>query len=72
MDEDNNPNKTLNLANYILRGYGVESLYPEFKDFQYVNMGETYKTTLCHTGERFIISSWGDYVEIHERKPHRE
>lgn len=58
--------QTLNLANAFMSGYGVESLYPEYVDFYYVNMGETYANTLCFTGKNYIVSSWGDYVEKHD------
>jgi hypothetical protein len=34
---------------------------------EYVNMGDTYKTTFYYNHEsgRFYIGSWGDYVESH-------
>jgi hypothetical protein len=57
---------SLELFNNFVDGYGVEILYPEYPDFQYVNMGDTYKQTLCYTGKSFIVSSWGDYVEKHK------
>jgi hypothetical protein len=56
-------------ANRILKGYGCNCLYPEFSNFWYVNMGETYETTICFTGRSFIIGSWGDWVENHRPVP---
>jgi phenylalanyl-tRNA synthetase beta subunit len=36
---------------------------------EYVNMGDPYSHTLCLLpDERFLISSWGDIVEQHERE----
>ena len=57
-------------ANEFLDGHGVEPLDLEAANNcsgdpgAYVNMGDTYKTTLLLTPEgRFIVGSWGDYVE---------
>lgn len=61
------PRAALNLANTAMDGYGVESLYPEFPKFAYVNMGDTYRMTLCYTGRSFYCGSWGDWVERHSR-----
>ena len=54
---------TLRVADEFMHGSGVESLYPDYPDFHYVNLGETYKTTLCYDGKKFFIGSWGDWVE---------
>lgn len=58
----------LEYADYILEGFGIESLYPDYKDFQYINMGDTYDLTICFTGKSFIIDSWGNWVENHPIK----
>lgn len=63
-------------ANTLLGGHGVEYLPAEDDDFrsakgvEYVNMGDTYTTTLLYdrTSRRYIIGSWGDLVE---RNPKR-
>lgn len=47
---------------------GVEDLWPDHPNFQYVNTGETYKNTLCHDGRRYLICSWGDWVEGNDYK----
>ena len=64
MDEGK-PKTALNLAEKAMCGFGVENLYPDYPDFHYVNMGETYSTTLCYSGKAFHIGSWGDYVDTH-------
>jgi len=60
----------LRLANDAMKGYGVESLYPEYPSFYYVNMGDTYDTTLYYNGNSIMIGSWGDYVERHRGVAH--
>ena len=57
----------LERANAAMNGHGVEGLYPNFPNFYYVNMGDTYSTTLCFTGKSFYIGTWGDWVEKHGR-----
>ena len=70
--------KCMELANDLLRGYGVEPLRASdhFDNYWgdivalYVNMGDTYtQTILCdvETGN-FYGCSWGDWVEAQERK----
>ncbi len=55
--------RTLELADEAMKGFGVESLYPDFPKVYYVNMGDTYSKTLYFTGNSFQIGSWGDWVE---------
>ena len=62
--------------NAALGGYGVEAIIGRYvdrshQDIQatYVNMGDTYTPTILHdsvTGN-FVVTSWGDWVESHER-----
>ena len=63
------------VANIVLEGHGVVRLTdrPEY-DFDYVNMGDTYVTTLVydHLATRFRVASWGDMVETAERRAERE
>jgi hypothetical protein len=67
-----NPPKCLEKLNTILEAYGVEVTqeseiisYRDFYGIEYVNMGESYTTTVIYDyrKERFYITSWGDYVE---------
>jgi hypothetical protein len=60
-----NVDNALKLANQVMDGYGIESLWPEYPRFKYVNMGDTYRITLYYTGQSFMIGSWGNYVETH-------
>ena len=62
-------------ANSILDGHGVEFLDVETRragelHAEYVNMGDTYVSTLIydHHADRFRITSWGDLLEIWERR----
>lgn len=69
----------LEYANKYLKGYGVEAVEcPECQVDRYyygivllyVNMGDTYSTTLLYDTEkeRFLIGDWGDWFERHEGK----
>lgn len=58
----------------ILEGYGVEPIWSEDDELiptaEYVNMGDTYVTTLLLnrvTGS-IQITSWGDWVEKNKRR----
>jgi len=62
-----NVKKALLHADKAMNGYGVESLYPDFPNFYYVNMGDTYRGTLYYTGKSFQIGDWGGYVERNSR-----
>jgi hypothetical protein len=62
--------------NTILKGFGVESMRdkqhrPYYQDIGllYVNMGDTYATTICFDTRkrRFFVCSMGDFIE-HEPK----
>ncbi len=69
----------LEVANKILKGHGIEAIRSGqylvdhyFRDIValYVNMGDTYETTLLYETDkdRFLVTSWGDWVERNERK----
>lgn len=51
----------------ILRGFGVEWIEPgnnaRSPGIDYVNMGDTYETTVLLIKGRFRIGCWGDIVE---------
>lgn len=59
----------------LLRNCGVEWVTWECDEhdsfqpdgFHYSNTGDTYAATLVLVGTRFVVSSWGDMVEQHER-----
>ncbi len=61
----------------LLGGHGVEPLRDNGWDYYYcdigllyVNMGETYTPTVCYDTrlKKWIITSWGDFVEKHPRR----
>ena len=65
--------RVLECINKIVEGHGVEvigdcnSCRDEDIHAEYVNMGDTYNTTILynrHTGT-FNLTSWGDFVERH-------
>lgn len=49
--------------------FGVESLYPDFPNFYYVNTGDSYNTTLYYNGKSLRVGDWGSYVESKSRNP---
>jgi hypothetical protein len=55
----------LKAADQILDGNGVEAIPGVGGGLSYVNMGDTYDTTLIydHGKGRFLVTSWGDIVE---------
>lgn len=46
----------------LIGGFGIEALGDKY---EYVNMGDTYATTLIYSSDqdRLFIGSWGDFVE---------
>lgn len=61
--------RILQAADGMMDGHGVERI-PGRPGLMYVNMGDTYDTTLIYDykTDRFVVSSWGDIVE---RQPRR-
>jgi hypothetical protein len=61
--------RILQMADSMMNGHGVERI-PGRPGLMYVNMGDTYDTTLVYDYKtnRFVVSSWGDIVE---RQPRR-
>ena len=64
--------RTLELVNKLLNAYGIEAIRDgDWEEYYldigvlYVNMGDTYDTTILFDTrtERYLLSSWGDYVE---------
>jgi hypothetical protein len=73
--------QTLCFASEALGAFGVEPINGagHYSDSwldgsrpiaEYVNMGDTYDTALLfdYTAGRFVVTSWGDWVEARERK----
>lgn len=66
----------LEIANKLMNEFGVEYIAHREDShrgafgLEYVNTGDTYKTTLIYNLEsgRFLISSWGDIVERNQKK----
>ena len=60
--------------NELLEGSGAEALpynfAPPNPDAVYINMGDTYTTTLLYDYQRgkWIITSWGEWIERQERR----
>jgi len=59
--------ETLARVDAVLRGCGVERIEPgnnmRSPAIDYVNMGDTYDTTLLLIRGRFRVGCWGDIVE---------
>ena len=72
----NRPHKLLKEVDRFLGAHGVEYLSPkeynqyDDKGVYYVNMGDTYISTLCYDAktDRIFISCWGDIVEKNPRR----
>ena len=47
--------------NEILDGHGVEG--DAELEYSYVNLGDTYKVTVLHYDDSFIVGSWGSLAE---------
>lgn len=72
----------LEAINKLLKGYGTEAIRGEWQNGYWcnivachVNMGDTYATTVLHVRgdwsggkSRFIVSSFGDWVEKNQKK----
>jgi hypothetical protein len=58
--------------NHVLDGYGIEAIWGESVTpvAVYVNMGETYTTTLLYDciKQVWVLTSWGDWVERYDKK----
>lgn len=72
----NRPHTMLSEVNNLIGAHGVEYIEPaepsQYEDtgVYYINMGDTYITTLCYDSEknRIIVSSWGDIVEKNPKR----
>jgi hypothetical protein len=70
----------LEAANELLGGHGIESIQGSqvgryYYDINalYVNMGDTYDFTILYDTlkEKFLVVTWGDWVESWERRGRR-
>jgi hypothetical protein len=68
--ESPDPDDALRLCSYWIDGHGVEAVtLADGEELQYVNKGDTYDATLCHTEARgYFVSSWGDVYEESDRE----
>lgn len=68
---DQGVSKVLRMADRVLGGFGVEELSPEYGTViaLYVNMGDTYASTVLYDTEsgEFMVTTWGDFFEEWER-----
>lgn len=60
-------------VNVALDGHGAEAIFGDCvyrPDLVYINLGDTYATTLLYdyTRTRWSIGSWGDWIEAQERR----
>jgi hypothetical protein len=49
--------------NKIMNAYGVESLYNDGIDLDYVNTGDTYNITIFYYKDKLRIGDWGSIAE---------
>ncbi len=72
-----NPEERLQEINDMVGGYGVESIegngnsrYWMDTVALYINMGDTYNTTLLYNTDldKYTITTWGDWVERNQRR----
>lgn len=66
-DERTTLHDAMQRINDIVNGYGVDYI-PQGRNkrspaIDFVNMGDTYNTTVMFVNGRFRIGSWGDIVE---------
>lgn len=70
--------KVLELADQLLNANGIEAIRGSshnnsyYQDIVglYVNMGDTYEATLLYNAVvgRFVVTSWGDWVQSYTKK----
>lgn len=60
----------LEAINELIGGYGVEAVFddidPDSPAMSYVNMGDTYRTTILYDDSGYHISTMGDWIESRE------
>lgn len=61
------PNITMEEINAVIEGYGVEFIEKghnaKSPAITYVNLGDTYKTTVMWVNGKFRVGDWGSIVE---------
>lgn len=72
-----NPEQRLQKINDMVGGYGVESIEGDGDSRYwmgtvalYINMGDTYNTTLLYNTDldKYTITTWGDWVERNQKR----
>lgn len=63
----NTPNRCLNKIDIIMNGHGVERIEKgknsKSPSIRYVNMGDTYDTTIMYVNGCYRVGDWGSIVE---------
>lgn len=57
----------------LIEGFGTEAIFDSgasWPDMEYVNMGDTYNTTILFdfVEDRYMVTTWGDWIEHAEAK----
>jgi len=55
--------KGLGAAEALLPAYGIEYVSCGGRELAYINLGETYATTVCAEGADYWLGSWGAWYE---------
>lgn len=70
-NEPSRPEIKMRMADEIIGGFGVEGVGEVDMHYgpplEYVNLADAYDVTLCRFRGRYMVCSWGDIVERHER-----
>lgn len=61
--------RQLHAIDIEIDGHGVEPVVDDTVVMEYINLGDTYDTTVIYdyTRSRWLVMSWGDWVEREER-----
>lgn len=74
MQESRTSDDALQALDKIMGTYGVETTvqhpygYPVGRSFRYLNTGESYAATIIRYDGRWILGTWGDFLEALERR----
>lgn len=77
-EEERDADIALDVVNKLFHGHGIESISGDYHVDRYyysivalyVNFGDPYVPTLIYEtdNDRFVLTTWGDWVERNERK----
>ena len=61
-------------ANEILGGFGIEHVFCAGRELKYINLGDSYDTTICQEIDTNIVyfGSWGTWYEETQQEYERE